>query len=105
MAPTDLSFDVAPRRKAVVTFTLGGQPHIYKFKPPKQAAMITPMMTAASDLDAAKAAFQWLDRGLSEADRKRISDRLKDEEDDLDIDTIEEVVTTLVERGSGRPTT
>ena len=101
---SDISFKVAKRRKEVITFDLEGSDHQYEFTPPKQADMVLPMLDADSDLMAAKAAFEWLDNGLSEADQKHISDRLKDKEDDLDIDTIEEIVTSLVEHVSGRPT-
>jgi hypothetical protein len=101
----DLSFKVATRRVEPVTFDLSPDPHEYSFVPPKQADMVLPMLGAESDLVAAKAAFEWLDNGLSEEDQDRISKRLKDPKDDLDIDTIEEVVTALVEQVSGRPTT
>lgn len=100
----DLSFEIAPRRKEAITFTLGGDTHKYAFTPPKKAAMITVMMSATSDLEAAKGAFGWLDDGLSTEDRDKIAARLKDPEDDLDIDTIEQVVSALVERTTGRPT-
>jgi hypothetical protein len=102
---TDLSFKVAPRRKDAITFDLEGNPHVYTFTPPKQADMVLPMLDAENDLSAAKAAFEWLDDGLSEEDREHIAARLRDKNDDLDIDTIEEVVTALVEKAGGRPTT
>lgn len=101
----DLSFKVPKRNREPITFDLEGSKHEYSFVPDKQASMVLPMLDAESDLDAAKSAFQWLDRGLSEADRAHISNRLKDPEDDLDIDTVEEVVTALVEEAAGRPTT
>lgn len=101
----DLSFKVAKRRKDAVTFDLEGSTRTYSFTPPKQADMVLPMLDADNDLDAAKAAFAWLDNGLSEEDREHISSRLKDPDDDLDIGTIEEVVSDLVEFVSGRPTT
>ena len=101
----DLSFKVAARRVDPITFDLGGDDHEYSFVPPKQADMVIPMLGADSDLVAAKAAFEWLDSGLSTEDQDRISARLKDPKDDLDIDTIEEVVTKLVEQVSARPTT
>lgn len=101
----DLSFKVAPRRTEAITFDLQGNDREYSFVPPKQADMVLPMLGAENDLMAAKAAFEWLDSGLSEEDRAHISARLKDPKDDLDIDTIEEVVTALVEKAGGRPTT
>jgi len=102
---SDLSFKVAKRRTDAITFDLEGSAHVYSFVPPKQAAMILPMLDAESDLEAAKAAFEWLDTGLSQEDQDHLSGRLKDPKDDLDIDILEEVVSGLVERVSGRPTT
>lgn len=102
---TDIAFRVAKRRKDPITFTLEGNKHIYTFTPPKQATMVLPMLDSEDELGAAKAAFSWLDLGLSQEDQDHIIARLKDDEDELDTDTIEEVVTGLVERVSARPTT
>jgi hypothetical protein len=101
----DLSFKVAPRRKDVITFDLEGDDRVYSFTPPKQAQMVVPVMSADNDMDAAKAAFGWLDLGLSKEDQDHITGRLMDPDDDLDIDVLEEIVTGLIERVSGRPTT
>lgn len=101
----DVAIKVAKRRREPVTFTLEGKDREYSFKPPKQASMVLPMMDAEDDLTAAKEAFAWLDRGLSEDDRAHIKARLDDEEDDLDFPSIEDTVTSLVEYLSARPTT
>ena len=102
---TDLSFKVATRRREPVTFELGGDDHVYSFLAPKQAEMILPILdTDGSELDAARASFKWLDNGLSESDRKRIEMRLRDKADNLDFDTLSEVVRGLMEFVSGRPT-
>lgn len=101
----DLSFKVAKRRTDAITFDLEGDKHEYSFVPPKQADMVLPMLDAENDLMAAKAAFEWLDNGMSEEDRAHLAARLRDPKDDLDIDTVEEVVTALVEKTGGRPTT
>jgi hypothetical protein len=102
---TDLSFKVAARDSSTITFDLEGDKHVYSFEPPKQALMVLPAINGGSDLAAAKAAFDWLDEGLSEEDQKHMRDRLMDKEDNLDIDSVEEVVGALVEYISGRPTT
>lgn len=102
---SDLSFKVAQRRTDPITFDLEGDEHVYSFVPPKQADMVLPMLNAGDDMAAARAAFAWLDNGLSDEDQERITARLKDKDDNLDIDIIEEVVTGLVERVSARPTT
>jgi hypothetical protein len=101
----DLSFKVAKRRTDAITFDLEGSKHEYSFVPPKQATMVLPMLEARSDLEATKYAFEWLDNGMSEEDRKHLSDRLRDPKDDLDIPHLEEVITAIVERVSGNPTT
>lgn len=101
----DLTFDVAPRRKDPITFDLGGDKHVYTFAPPKQASMVLKVLDSESDIGAAKAAFQWLDEGLSEEDQQHLEARLRDPEDDLDFDVLEDIVTGLVEKVSGRPTT
>jgi hypothetical protein len=102
---SDLSFKVAKRRRDAITFDLEGNDRVYSFTPPKSADMVIPMLEAETEMIAAKAAFDWLDQGLSEDDRAHIAARLRDQDDDLDIDTVEEVVAALVERVSGRPTT
>jgi hypothetical protein len=100
----DISFKVAARSRKPITFDLGGG-HEYTFTPPKQAEMVLPMLDADNDLEAARAAFEWLDKGMSEEDRAHLSARLRDPEDDLDIDVLEDVVSALVEQTGGRPTT
>jgi hypothetical protein len=103
---TDLSFKVAKRRREPITFDLEGSDHVYTFDAPKQAFLVLPMIGAEDDLNAAKAAFEWLDKGLSEEDRAHLEARFRDPEDDLDVDVLEDVIEKLVERaGGGRPTT
>lgn len=101
----DLSIKVGKRNTDPITFDFEGSAHTYTFVPPKQAEMVLPMLESDSDLVAAKSAFAWLDTGLSEEDRKHLSDRLKDPSDNLDFPHIEEVVAALVERTADRPTT
>ena len=101
----DLTFKVPKRNTEPVTFDLEGDKREYVFTPPKQADMVLPMLESENDLGAAKAAFAWLDEGLSKEDSDHITARLKNKDDDLDIDAIEEVVTGLVEHVSARPTT
>lgn len=103
---TDLSFKVAKRRTKPITFDIEGDDHIYKFTPPKTAEMVLPMMDAAdNEMLSSKAAFEWLDMGLSEDDAKRIEDRLRDPKDDFDILQLQDIVVGLVEMSGGRPTT
>jgi hypothetical protein len=102
----DLSFKVGHRSKEPITFDIEGKKREYKFTPPKQAEMILPMLqNAENELMAAKAAFEWLDKGMSEEDIAHMEARLKDPEDDFDIPHLEEIVTGLVEAVGARPTT
>jgi hypothetical protein len=105
---SDLSFKVAARRRTPITFDLGGDDHVYTFLPPKQAGVFMPMLDAANDdaasMSAARAAFKWLDDGLGKEDQDHIEARLRDEDDDLDFDTLGEVINGLMEKVSGRPT-
>ena len=103
---TDLTFKVAKRRHVPITFTVEGDEHVYNFMAPKTASMVLPMMESAENgLLATKAALDWLDKGLSQEDQDRISNRLKDPEDDFDVEALEDVVLGLVEAVGARPTT
>lgn len=102
----DLSFRVAVRRREAITFTLDGDEHVYNFDPPKVASMVVPLLAdGATDMDAAKQAFGWLDRGMSDEDQKHLSARLMDPEDDMDFGVVEDIVEGLIEKVGGRPTT
>jgi hypothetical protein len=103
---SDLAFKVAKRRVEPITFTIEGEDHEYAFTPPKRAALMMPVMENAENaLVASKEAFAWLDKGLSKEDADRIAARLRDPEDDFDIDGLEAIMVGLVEAISARPTT
>lgn len=102
---SDLSFKVGTRNKAPITFDIEGSDHQYTFVPPKQAEMVLPMLdNADNELVAAKAAFEWLDKGMSQEDIAHMESRLRDPQDNFDIPHLEEIVTGLVERVGARPT-
>jgi len=102
---SDLSIKVAKRRRKPITFDLEGSDHQYTYTPQKQANMVLPMLESEDDLEAAKAGFDWLGRGLSKEDMDHLVARLKDEEDDLDFDVLEDLIEGLVEKTGGNPTT
>lgn len=104
----ELEIKVKRRRVQPITFRLDDDPHSYTFNPPKDAVMVLPMIESGDISDGAqtKAAFNWLGEGLSEDDNKRLIGRLRDPKDDLDVETISELVQALTEKVSGgRPTT
>jgi hypothetical protein len=102
---SDLSFKASKKDRSPLTFDIEGDKRQYTFKPPKTAAMVMPMLDSDDDLDAARAYFAWLDKGLDEEDRAHLLDRLNDDTDDLDFDDLEVIVEGIVEAVSGRPTT
>lgn len=112
----DMEFSVAKRRKKPITFTLEGDPHVFSFKPPKDAVMLMPLLPVSDEeaentgpLDAnlamTKSTFDWLSEGLNKKDNEIILKRLRDPEDDLDVDTLSDVVKALSEKVAARPTT
>ena len=106
----DMEFAVAKRRKDPITFSLGDDEHTYTFNPPKAALMLMPILApeegANEGMGMTKATFDWLGSGLSEEDNAHILARLNDDGDDLDVDTLSEVIQKLAEKAaSGRPTT
>lgn len=129
----DLEFEVAPRRREPITFKLGGDRAViraaegpseefpegrdaergrddttYLFDPPKNAVMLMPLMdgsTGSVGLGLTKATFDWLGKGMSKEHNDHLLARLRDEDDDLDISTVEKVIEALSERVAGRPTT
>jgi hypothetical protein len=105
---SDLAFSVPKRRKKPMTFTIEGDEHEYTFKAPKQAGVFMGLFDGDDEVDEmamSRAVFEWLDKGLSEDDQKHIEDRLRDEDDDLDFDTLGDIVKALMEKSAGRPPT
>lgn len=89
----------------------GKDDRVYKFNPPKSAVMLMPILevdngngTGNVGVDMTKATFEWLGQGLSEEDRNRVINRLRDPKDDLDVEHLSNVVQGLSARVAGRPT-
>lgn len=100
-----LEFTTAKRRTEPIKFTLDGDE--YTFVPPKTASMLLPVLDVESnDRDSAyvKAALDWLENGLPTEQAAKLESRLRDPEDDLDIDTLDSIIQKLAEEAAGRPT-
>lgn len=115
--PTELQKDL--------DFELDGK-H-YTFNPPKTTTQIVSMMSVKgtgfeADLQRAGSMMTWLSNGLSrEHEGKKgkgghfefvedcqscdISNRLEDPDDGLELDTVMDLISWLMEQVSGRPTT
>lgn len=132
---SDFEFSVAKRRTTPITFKLGGDsllepafspeegdserqphpavygpdPHEYVFTPPKNAVMMLPVIDPGekemNDLGMTKATFDWLGSGLAPSDNDRIIARLRDPNDDLDVEHLADVIQALTEKVAARPST
>lgn len=101
-----LEVPVKARDRKTVPFRLGSNPRVYNFHPPKFAVMMLPVMEGggvAGNAQQMSALLEWLGAGLTAEENQHILDRLKDPEDDLDIDALDEIVQALVGKAGGRP--
>lgn len=102
------SFETKAREKQVVEFELDGE--TFRFTPPKRAELIMSVVgtvgldKTSSDTDSVRDLMNWLGEGLSEEQAQRIFDRLKDPEDDFDLDQVNEIARYLLGQSSNRPT-
>lgn len=100
-----MEFTTAKRRLDPIPFTLDGRD--FSFVPPKSALMVMPVLDAdADDANAeTRATFDWLGAGLADGDVEYLKGRLRDLEDDFDIDDLSAVIEYLTKTIAGRPTT
>lgn len=100
------NFAVPKRVSQTITFTVGDEPYEYAFTPGKAATAILPVLEGADEQAFVKANFDWLGNGLPIEQRQHLIDRLKNPEDDLDVDTLNDIIQDLATEVSGdRPTT
>jgi hypothetical protein len=114
-------FTTPARERTLVTFTLDGD--LYHFTPPKFSIIamgIGDLINAisgtaagmdedspesgASTMAMMRELLDWLGAGLPDDEGQRILDRLKDPDDDLDIDTVLTITLGLMEEAGDRPT-
>lgn len=93
-----LEFTTAKRRHETFTFTLDGR--AFDFTPPKLAGAVLDALDSGDN----GTMLDWFAHGLSADDETFITNRLRDDADDLDVDGIARIVESLVERVVGRPT-
>lgn len=93
-----IEYTTAKRRKDPISFILDGREFV--FTPSKLAGPIL----SAIDSEDEGAMLDWFATGLSPDDEKFIVARLRDAEDDFDVDDIGNIVKMLVENVVGRPT-
>lgn len=97
-----LEFTTAKRRRETIHFVLDGEE--FDFTPQKQAGIALAVVDG-DQTEMMRSMFDWLSDGLPEDQSQRIIDRLKDPEDDLDIDQLGDLISGLQDEIAGRPTT
>lgn len=93
-----LEFTTAKRRHEPFTFILDGREFV--FTPPKLAGAILDAM----DSDDSGAMLDWFAKGLNDEDETFIANRMRDADDDFDVDDVARIVQSLIEKVVGRPT-
>jgi hypothetical protein len=100
---SNLTFTTAKRRTEPITFELDGREISYT--PQKLAGSILPMLDEdATEADSLRAEVDWFENGLSADDAQWIEDRLRDPEDDFDMDGLSAIIKALFRQVNGRPT-
>lgn len=97
-------FVTAKRKAKAITFSIDGED--YSFTPPKNAEMVLPVLEATGDQDIAaiKAQLDWLGHGLAEGESERLTARLKDPDDDFDVNNLSDILQYVLKQVAGRPT-
>jgi len=96
------------RERQSVEFTLDGE--TFTFTSPKRAELIMSAITTvgldktSTDGDSVRDLLNWLGEGLGDEQAERILGRLRDPEDDFDLDQVNEIARFLLGQSSNRPT-
>lgn len=100
---SNLTFTTAKRRTEPIPFELDGREILYT--PQKTANSILPMLDEdATEADSLRAEIAWFENGLDADDAQWIEDRLRDPDDDFDMDTLSSIIKALFRQVNGRPT-
>jgi hypothetical protein len=90
-----------PKIKKVSTFELDDR--TIEFTAPKMSGLLLDI-ASGGETGSIAAVLNWLSDGLSEEDNDYIIERLRDPDDDLDFDIIQQIVEDLMEQVTDRPT-
>lgn len=89
-------FTTAAKARTAIEFELDEVK--FKFTPPKEAAMIMPILEGGGDeMAIVRAGLDWLKAGLHEDQYAIIVARLKDSEDDYDLSDFQDLIEYLIE--------
>jgi hypothetical protein len=101
-------FITKQRERTIIEFTLDGEP--FSFTPPKKAQLIMSAITtigldkASTDGDSVRDLLNWLGEGLGDEQAERVLGRLRDPDDDFDLDAVNDIARHLLGQSSNRPT-
>lgn len=101
-------FSTKSRERRQIEFTLDGE--TFTFTPPKRAELIMSVIaedglnSKGTDTDSIRDMLNWLGDGLGETQAASLLARLRDPDDDLDLDTVNEIARYLLGQSSNRPT-
>ena len=102
-------FTTGERARQVVEFDLDGQR--FTFTVPKRAGLIMSVVTTvgidgkgSTESDSVRDLLNWLGDGLPEDQADQILNRLKDPDDNFDLEQINEIARYLLGQSSNRPT-
>lgn len=101
-------FTTKKRESRPVPFSIDGEDFV--FTPPKRAGLIMSVVTnvglekAGTDSDSTRDLLNWVSEGLPEEQAQVLLDRLKDPDDDFDLEQINDIARYLLSQSSNRPT-
>lgn len=101
-APKAFATSKKARDDEPVTFTLDER--TYTAHRPKQSVFVALAAAAGNTVEQIKVVPRFIDASLEPADRAHIAARLRDPDDDLDIDDLVPIFNYLMEEFTGRPT-
>ena len=101
-------FTTKERERTPIEFVLDGE--TFKFTPPKRSGLIISVVSKtgldgrASDADSVRDLLNWIGDGLSDEQAERLLERLRDPDDDFDLENVNEIARYLLGQSSNRPT-
>lgn len=102
------SFTTRAKERKVVEFEIDDRQ--MTFTMPKRSGLIISVVdrigtdVRGADNDSTRDLLNWIGEGLSEEDATWLLDRLKDPDDDYDLEDVNELARYLLGQGTNRPT-
>jgi hypothetical protein len=110
MSDEPIEIDVKPRERQRLTFNVGGE--IYEFRIPKLYGLIDTVQriqtkpgdkSGRAEMEMFGQIERWLFDAMKPDDATRLQERLRDDDDDLDVDTMVALFQELTKAASRLP--